>query len=58
LALLIIAKCGFGLSFNWSTPPTAPDGSMSVQEAIRIVATTTNLALFVPKWLLQLPFRK
>ncbi|KAF8068982.1 cytochrome P450 [Lyophyllum atratum] len=58
LALLIIGKCGFGFSFNWTTPPTAPDGTMSVQEALRIVADTHMWAIFAPKWLLALPFRK
>lgn len=58
LALLILARCGFGLPFNWSAPPTGPNGSMTIQEAIRIVADTTPLAIFLPKWLLSLPFRK
>ncbi|KAG6901989.1 hypothetical protein C0995_005948 [Termitomyces sp. Mi166 len=58
LALLIIGKCGFGFSFNWSAPPTAPDGSMSVQEALRIVADSHMLAIAAPKWLLGLPFRR
>ncbi|KAG6917128.1 hypothetical protein DXG01_003794 [Tephrocybe rancida] len=58
LALLIIGKCGFGFSFNWSAPPTAPDGSMSVQEALRIVADSSMLAIAAPKWLLALPFRR
>ncbi|KAG6898860.1 hypothetical protein C0993_003485, partial [Termitomyces sp. T159_Od127] len=58
LALLIIGKCGFGFSFNWSAPPTAPDGNMSVQEALRIVADSHMLAIAAPKWLLSLPFRR
>lgn len=58
LALLLIAKCGFGLSFNWSAPPKAPNGSMTIQEAIRIVCDTTLLAIIAPKWLLSLPFPK
>ncbi|KAG6829040.1 hypothetical protein H0H87_012773, partial [Tephrocybe sp. NHM501043] len=58
LALLIIGKCGFGFSFNWTAPPTAPDGSLSVQEALRIVADTHMLAIAVPKWILALPFQK
>ncbi|GLB42782.1 putative cytochrome P450 [Lyophyllum shimeji] len=58
LALLIIGKCGFGFSFNWTAPPTAPDGTMSVQEALRIVADSHMLAIFAPKWLLALPFRR
>lgn len=58
LALLIIGKCGFGFSFNWTAPPSAPDGSMSVQEALRIVADSHMLVISAPKWLLALPFRK
>ncbi|KAG6812865.1 hypothetical protein H0H92_015793 [Tricholoma furcatifolium] len=58
LALLIIGKCGFGFSFNWSAPPTAPDGTMSIQEALRIVADSHMLAIAAPKWLLALPFRR
>ncbi|KAG5634271.1 hypothetical protein H0H81_002585, partial [Sphagnurus paluster] len=56
LALLIIGRCGFGFSFNWEAPPTAPDGSMSVQEALRVVADTHMLMIFAPKWILKLPF--
>lgn len=58
LALLIIGKCGFGFSFNWTAPPTAPDGSMSVQESLRIVADTYMWNITAPKWVLRLPFRK
>ncbi|KAG5641736.1 hypothetical protein DXG03_004308 [Asterophora parasitica] len=58
LALLIIGRCGFGFSFNWEAPPTAPDGSMSIQEALRIVADSHMLAIAAPKWLLALPFRR
>ena len=31
LALLIIAKCGFGFSFNWLEPPRSADGKMTIQ---------------------------
>ncbi|KAG6829041.1 hypothetical protein H0H87_012774, partial [Tephrocybe sp. NHM501043] len=58
LALLVIGKCGFGFSFNWTAPPTAPDGNMSVQEALRIVSDYHMLAVIAPKWLLALPFQK
>ncbi|KAF8637847.1 hypothetical protein AX17_002473 [Amanita inopinata Kibby_2008] len=60
LALLIIGRCGFGFNLNWSTPPRAPDGSMSVHEAIRIVTENHMISLFAP-WLLYIPlprFRK
>ncbi|KAG6808633.1 hypothetical protein H0H92_003437 [Tricholoma furcatifolium] len=28
LALLVIAKCGFGLPYDWSSPPIDPDGKI------------------------------
>ncbi|KAG6850123.1 hypothetical protein H0H93_000745 [Arthromyces matolae] len=58
LALLIIGKCGFGFSFDWTAPPTAPDGSMPIQEALRIVADSNVLMIAAPKWLLNLPFQR
>ncbi|KAF8966623.1 cytochrome P450 [Flammula alnicola] len=58
LALLIIGKCGFGFSFDWTEPAKTSDGKMSIQEALRIVADTHMIALFVPKWIQNLPFKK
>ncbi|TFK38021.1 cytochrome P450 [Crucibulum laeve] len=58
LALLIIGRCGFGFSFDWSAPPTAPDGSMSVQEALRVVADSYMISTMTPKWVQNLPFKK
>ncbi|KAF8637877.1 hypothetical protein AX17_002500 [Amanita inopinata Kibby_2008] len=55
--LLVLAKCGFGLPSSWSTPPEAVDGSMSVQEAMHIVAGSSMVAVFAP-WLMRLPFAK
>jgi hypothetical protein len=46
------------MPFNWSAPLAAPNGGMTVQEAIRIVGDTILLAIYMPKWLLWLPFRK
>ncbi|KAF8882453.1 cytochrome P450 [Infundibulicybe gibba] len=57
LALLVIGKCGFGFNFDWSAPPKGPDGSMSVQESLRIVADANLLSTVVPKWVLKLPFK-
>ncbi|EJD08594.1 cytochrome P450 [Fomitiporia mediterranea MF3/22] len=58
LALLIIASCGFGLPFSWDEPPTGSDGSMSLQEALR-VASEYNLArTSAPKWFWKLPIKK
>jgi len=58
LALLVIGTCGFGFSFNWGAPPKSSDGSMSVQEALRIVADTHMLAISLPKWAWYLPIAK
>ncbi|KAF8637894.1 hypothetical protein AX17_002517 [Amanita inopinata Kibby_2008] len=57
LALLVIARCGFGFSFDWNTPPQAPNAVMSVQEALRIIVDNTKINVFAP-WLLKLPFEK
>jgi len=56
LALLVIAKCGFGFSFDWSAPPTVPDGRMSVQEAVRMLADSHIIGLLAPNWVRYLPF--
>ncbi|KAH9478750.1 Cytochrome P450 monooxygenase 124 [Psilocybe cubensis] len=58
LALLIIGKCGFGFSFDWSSPPRSEDGSLSIQEALRIVADSHMIATFLPKWIQNLPTKK
>lgn len=58
LALLIIGRCGFGFSFNWSAPARAPDGSMSIQEALRVVGDTHMIAILLPKWVQKLPFKR
>jgi len=55
LALLIIAKCGFGFSFEWSAPPIGPDGTMSIQEALRILADSYIVGLLAPDWVRYLP---
>ncbi|KAF8068992.1 cytochrome P450 [Lyophyllum atratum] len=55
LALLIIGRCGFGFTFDWSAPPTGPDGQMSVQEAIRILADSHVIGLMMPDWVRYLP---
>ncbi|KAG6819746.1 hypothetical protein H0H93_009046 [Arthromyces matolae] len=55
-ALLVIAKCGFGLPYHWSSPPTDVDGKMSIQEALRFLADTFLLDFIFPSWVLRLPF--
>ncbi|KAF8903942.1 cytochrome P450 [Gymnopilus junonius] len=57
-ALLIIGKCGFGFDFNWFSPPKAADGKMSVLESLRVVADTYMIPVFMPKWVLKLPFKR
>ncbi|PPQ91914.1 hypothetical protein CVT25_001285 [Psilocybe cyanescens] len=58
LALLIIGKCGFGFSFNWFSPPRSKDGSLSIQEALRIVTDSHMIAVFLPQWIQNLPIKK
>jgi len=58
LALIIIGKCGFGFSFNWFTPPKSHDGIMPVQQALQIVSETHMIALFLPKWIKNLPIKR
>ncbi|KAF8623908.1 hypothetical protein AX15_006138 [Amanita polypyramis BW_CC] len=55
-ALFIIGKCGFGISFNWSSPDKAEDGLMSVQEAVGLMAK--NMLIGLLPWLMLLPFGK
>ncbi|KAF5379107.1 hypothetical protein D9615_005952 [Tricholomella constricta] len=55
LALLVIAKCGFGFSFDWSAPPTGPDGKMSVQKALSVLSKSHLVALMAPDWVRYLP---
>lgn len=49
-ALSILVSCGFGTPFPWSEPPIAKDGSMSIQEALRINTVTGNIRLIFPDW--------
>ena len=56
-ALLVIEKCGFGVSFKWSAPPEASDGSMSLQKAMEVVNDSYTLMVFAP-WLMSLPLAR
>ncbi|KAG6897030.1 hypothetical protein C0992_004558 [Termitomyces sp. T32_za158] len=56
MALLVIARCGFGLSFDWRSPPIGPDGEMSVQEALRLLTDSYIISMMIPKWIQYLPF--
>ncbi|KAG5633566.1 hypothetical protein H0H81_006811 [Sphagnurus paluster] len=55
MALLVIARCGFGLSFDWSAPPISPDGTTSVQESLRILTDSYIVSLIAPDWVRYLP---
>ncbi|KAG6909423.1 hypothetical protein DXG01_000576 [Tephrocybe rancida] len=54
-ALLVIAKCGFGLPVEWSAPPVGPDGKITVQEAVRVLADSYIVSLIMPSWVQYLP---
>ena len=56
LALLIIAKCGFGFSFNWLEPPRSADGKMTIEQALRTVSHNLMAFLLIPKQFQRLPF--
>ncbi|KAG6900466.1 hypothetical protein C0993_010184 [Termitomyces sp. T159_Od127] len=55
MALLLIARCGFGFSFDWSAPPAGPDGEMSVQEALRVLTDSYVISMMLPEWMQYLP---
>ena len=57
LALMVLGHCAFGLPYDWASPTGLPDRSMSVQEALRIVADTNLFAIVAPKWAWKLPFK-
>ncbi|KAG6918369.1 hypothetical protein DXG01_015021 [Tephrocybe rancida] len=55
MALLVIAKCGFGLTVEWSAPPVGPDGNITVQEAVRVLADSYFVGMMMPNWVQYLP---
>ncbi|KAJ7485346.1 cytochrome P450 [Mycena latifolia] len=55
---LIISTCGFGFPATWDTPPKTADGSMPIQEALKLVAETHLIVLVVPKFLMHLPIQR
>ncbi|KAG7441096.1 cytochrome P450 [Guyanagaster necrorhizus] len=57
LALSVIAMCGFGISFDWKEPSRSENGTMSIQEAFRIISDTGTFAVFAPKWVKRLPLK-
>lgn len=58
LALLIIGRCGFGFDFTWFDPPKNADGTMTIQETLRIVTSTHLQAIILPEWIRKLPFKR
>ena len=57
-ALSIIARCGFGLPFSWDEPIVEKDGSMSLQESLRLVSENNLARTSAPKWFWKLPIQK
>ncbi|KAF4583601.1 hypothetical protein EYR38_002356 [Pleurotus pulmonarius] len=57
LALHVLGRCAFGFPVNWSTPATLPNGSMSLNEALRIVTDTAIFAVCFPSWVYKLPVK-
>ncbi|KAG6844480.1 hypothetical protein H0H87_006616 [Tephrocybe sp. NHM501043] len=53
MALLIIAKCGFGLPVKWSAPPIGSDGNMAVHEALRVLVDSYIVSMLMPNWLTE-----
>ncbi|TFY70798.1 hypothetical protein EVG20_g2210 [Dentipellis fragilis] len=51
LALFVISSCGFGWNFRWDEPPVNEDGSLTIQEALKIATDHTIMWLAAPKWL-------
>ncbi|KAJ7600422.1 cytochrome P450 [Mycena floridula] len=58
VALLVLGTCGLGFSVNWTEPLAPKNGSMTVQQSLRIVASTFMYEIFFPKWLSVLPIPK
>ncbi|KAK0458099.1 uncharacterized protein EV420DRAFT_1643436 [Desarmillaria tabescens] len=56
LALSVIGVCGFSFPLTWNEHEISEDGSMSIQQALRIVADTASLS-FAPRWVKNLPFK-
>lgn len=57
-ALFMIGKCAFGLPFKWSDPPTASDGTLSLQEALRLTTDNFLTMLLTPNWAFKLPINR
>ncbi|GJJ06948.1 hypothetical protein Clacol_001144 [Clathrus columnatus] len=54
-ALIIIARCGFGLPMSWTEEQP---GTMSFGEALAVVSETAIPRLILPNWVYKLPIKK
>ena len=58
LALFVISGCGFGLPGDWNEAPASKDGSMSLQEALRLTSEWNFMRTMAPKWVWRLPIKQ
>ncbi|KAJ7678182.1 cytochrome P450 [Mycena polygramma] len=57
LALILIARCGFGISMPWVDAPANKNG-LPFGESLAIVSQTVIARLIIPSWLYKLPFNR
>ncbi|KAJ6473258.1 cytochrome P450 [Mycena sanguinolenta] len=55
-ALILIARCGFGQSISWDTPPQS--SGMPLGEALVIVSGSSIVRLVTPRWMYKLPIKR
>ncbi|KAJ7249522.1 cytochrome P450 [Mycena haematopus] len=55
-ALILIARCGFGQSISWNTPPQS--SGMPLGEALVIVSGSSIVRLVTPRWMYKLPIKR
>ncbi|KAF8993184.1 cytochrome P450 [Cyathus striatus] len=56
-ALIIVARCAFGLPMSWNSPSEPTVQGMQLGEAISIVTKTIVPRLFFPTWTFKLPIK-
>ncbi|KAJ6598481.1 cytochrome P450 [Mycena vulgaris] len=57
LALILIARCGFGLPMPWVDAPTDQNG-LTFGKSLTIVTETVIPRLIIPSWLYKLPIKR
>ncbi|KAJ7750460.1 cytochrome P450 [Mycena maculata] len=57
LALILIARCGFGLHMPWVDPP-ADENGLTFGQSLTIVTDTVIPRLIIPSWLYKLPIKR